>query len=351
MCEKQLRLCVRLRNFIYMKEGVFLQIDQSLFNARYIYLDWNVIKYMKEPRLKKGGLDEEFRNMVFKLKKKYKFPYSFAHIKDRANRYSKEHDNKVREDFEFAETVNDSICVGINEDRPILVRETMQVCFEEYLSESPKELLSIDESFPFSFSVDMDKMDETHPMYEFLRERGGEISAKSMDEFLQELASVIFEDNSKYKSLRDYITKLDFEHGIDRKYSFRELIYLDKLLYHIFPFLDSFKDNESTLLKKWRGIANRWFSFNSKILRMDLLLIQGYLLLDMHPLFKEKLKNGKNTLDNIIRDGNHCFYASKAQYFVSEDEDTRIKTAFLYRAYGIKTKVVSEQEFLNCFQV
>ena len=68
-----MRLCVLLRNFnIVKKEGVFLQIDKTLLNARYIYLDWNVIKYMKEPRLDKGGLDKEFKNTVIKLKKKYK---------------------------------------------------------------------------------------------------------------------------------------------------------------------------------------------------------------------------------------------------------------------------------------
>ena len=328
-----------------------MQIDGTLLDARYIYLDWNVIKYMKEPRLNKGELDEEFKNTVFKLKKKYKFPYSFAHIQDRANRYSEEHCDKVREDFEFAETVNDTICVGINKDIPVLVKETMQTCFDRYLSEVPKELSLIDNSFPFSFNVNMDKIDKTHAMYEFLRERGGEISSKSMDEFLQGLYSVIFQDNSKYKNLRDYVNNFDFEHGMNQEYSFGELIFLDQLLYHLFPFLDSFKDDESTLLKKWTRIADRWFSLNNKEPRRDLVLIQGYSLLDMHPLFKEKLKKGKNTLDNIVRDGNHCFYASKAKYFVSEDENTRIKTAFLYKAYGIKTKVVNEQEFLNCFQV
>ena len=202
----------------------------------------------------------------------------------------------------------------------------------------------------FGFNVNIDKIDETHPMYEFLRERNGEISSKGMEEILQGLYSTIFQDNRKYKQLRDYVNNFDFEYAKDQEYSFEELIYFDKLLYHIFPFLDSFKDDESTLLKKWSSIANHWFSLNNMELEMDVLLIQGYSLLDMHPLFKEKLKRGKNTLDNIIRDGNHCFYASRAQYFISEDENTRIKTAFLYRAYGIKTKVVSEQEFLNYVQ-
>ncbi len=115
--------------------------------------------------------------------------------------------------------------------------------------------------------------------------------------------------------------------------------------------MDSFQDDIDTLAKKWPRIAEYWFSLNNKDLSQDLLLIQGYTLLDMHPLFKEKLKKGKNTLDNIVRDGNHCFYAAKAQYFVSEDEYTRQKVAFLYKAYGIKTKVVNEEGFLNCFEI
>ena len=125
-----------------------MQKDETLLNAKYIYLDWNVIKYMKEPRLNKGELDKEFKDTVFKLKKKYKFPYSYAHIKDRANRYLEEYHEQVKEGFEFAETVNDTICVGIDRDRLILVKETMQTCFNEYLPKLRKEVSSIDGSFP-----------------------------------------------------------------------------------------------------------------------------------------------------------------------------------------------------------
>lgn len=71
----------------------------------------------------------------------------------------------------------------------------------------------------------------------------------------------------------------------------------------------------------------------------------------MHPLFGEKLKKNKNTLDNIIRDGNHVYYASEADFFVSEDETTRKKTSFMYEAFDIRTKVVSEKEFLSCYNI
>lgn len=70
-------------------------------------------------------------------------------------------------------------------------------------------------------------------------------------------------------------------------------------------------------------------------------------MLDFHPLFSEKLKANKNTLDNIIRDSNHVYYASEAEYFISEDKNTRVKTKFIYEVFDIATKVVSEKEFLE----
>ena len=87
----------------------------------------------------------------------------------------------------------------------------------------------------------------------------------------------------------------------------------------------------------------------SKELSLELLLTNGYGLLELHPNFNDKLKKNKNTLDNIVRDSNHAYYASEAYYFVSEDENTRKKISFLYKVYGIKTKVVSEEEFIMHF--
>lgn len=75
-----------------------------------------------------------------------------------------------------------------------------------------------------------------------------------------------------------------------------------------------------------------------------------YIYLDWNVIkYMKEPRLDKGNLDNIIIDGNNCLYASKGQYFVSEDAYTRKKTAFLYSAYDIKTKVVSEAEFLNYF--
>ena len=335
-----------------MKEDFNTKTNNVLLRSRYIYLDWNVFKYMKEPRIDKGELDEQFKSLVFKLKKKYKFPFSHAHIKDRANHYSIEHYEKVKEDFEFAETITDSICVGIFEDEPVLCMESMQKCFDKYISDEKSNYINIVNSLPFSISVDMGKLDKDHPMYDFLKEKQGLLSSESMDGFLQDMFQHIFSDSNRYKKMRNYVERIDLKNNLEQAYSYSEAMYLNKLLFYMYPFIDSFQDNEETLKKKWPQIAERWFSLNlTSPLRKDQLLIQGYTLLDMHPLFKEKMKKGKNTLDNIIRDGNHCFYASNGQFFVSEDDYTRRKTAFLYATYNIKTKVVSESDFMNYFEV
>lgn len=333
-----------------LKRGGKMTIDDKLLQEKYVYLDWNVFKYMKEPR--DGELDNDFKNLVFKLKRKYKFPFSYAHIKDRANRYSEEYHEKVKEDFEFVGTITDSICIGLSEDEPVLCKESMQKCFDDYIAEKKFDSIENLAVFPFSLKIDMEKLDKEHPMYEFLMENQGELSCEGMDKFLQKMYQCIFTDINTYKKMRDFIKKFDLTKDLNQRYSCDEVQILNRLLFHIYPFINSFQYDEEELKKNWQHIAKRWFSLNNTLpLAKSLLMIQGYILLDMHPLFQEKMKKGKNTLDNIIRDGNHCFYASNGQFFVSEDDYTRRKTSFLYDAYNIGTKVVSEKEFMNYFEI
>lgn len=217
---------------------------------------------MKEPRTDKGEMDKQFKELVFKLKNKYKFPFSYAHIRDRANYYSKGHYEKVKQDFEFVESISDSICVGIYAGEPALDKVSIQDCFDDYISKEEKNTLNISTSFTFSYKVDMEKLDKNNPMYDLLLESNGMINAKRMDEFLQKMYQCIFLDTVRYKKFRNYIDKIDLKNCFYKPYSYNELMQLNKLLYHLFPFIDSFQDDEEKLKKKWDHIAERWFSLN-----------------------------------------------------------------------------------------
>lgn len=87
-----------------------MRIDE-LCQDKYIYLDWNVVKNMINPRNDKKELDEEMKRIIYFLRKKYKFPYSHGHIKDRANHYDEKYREDVKADFSFFESITDSFCL------------------------------------------------------------------------------------------------------------------------------------------------------------------------------------------------------------------------------------------------
>lgn len=131
-----------------------MKSNETLINAKYVYLDWNGFKYMKEPRKDKKELDLQFQETVIKLKKKYKFPFIFAHIRDRANHYSEEYYDKVREDFDFVKKISESVCVRVHESTPTLGIESIQERFEDYLTEIKSENFNIKNTFLFSLHVE-----------------------------------------------------------------------------------------------------------------------------------------------------------------------------------------------------
>lgn len=74
----------------------------------------------------------------------------------------------------------------------------------------------------------------------------------------------------------------------------------------------------------------------------------SYALLDIHPLFQEKM-NSKNKLDNMVRDLKLICYASSGEYLITEDKKCYEKAKFIYQVYGYKTKVVKINEFIYRF--
>ena len=323
---------------------------------KYIYLDWNVYKYIKTPRLEekdKAGHDIAMKALVEKLSEKYCFPYSEGHIKDAANKYNRQ---MVISDFESAEKVNHQECIGFRYLGTQLVFDTqkkpMIEFFDEYIKNEtiPSTAVKNHENIT-AFSVDMSKISIDHPLYDFLQSNNGIMDSKKLDSYLDSMFDELFTGTALYKKLRAYVEKLNTQDMLNQTMSFDARLMLDRYLYFMIPFLDASSDNEEELMKKWPDIVYRYLKMSKPNPPIDMQLIQGYTLLDMHPLFRETLKNKKNTLDNIVRDGTHCFYASKAQYFVSEDVMTRKKINFIYKAYGIKTKVVSEAEFLSMVEV
>ncbi len=320
----------------------------------YIYLDWNIIKYMKEPRLDRHDDDQQMMKTVLRLKKKYIFPFSDGHMQDRLNNFSEAHIDQIKEDFNFLKQISDNYAVGFTAEGEITIGlHDIDIALNERIEELKKprtaETISTHTAFP-TIRVDMERLSVDHPMYEHLKKCDGILNTERMDEFLLSIYNSIFTDNQVYKRFRTFVSKENISEDIfEKSYSPDQIPLLNKLLCHLFPFIESFSYDEDKLSSNWKHIILSWASFNNPNKTQEQLINLSYGLLDIHPLFQEKLKGKKNTLDNIRRDGINCMLASRAAYFVSEDSFTREKAKFIYKAFGINTKVVSESEFLSIF--
>ena len=180
----------------------------------------------------------------------------------------------------------------------------------------------------------------------FLSSHQAKLSPLLMQEFLVELYNSIFTDGFLYKKFRNYIENHKQEllnPLLKNSDSFSSIISRQ-----CYAYIKSFDFSVEELEKNWKEIAYNFFypNFGSNV-PLGVLLSHGYMLLEMHPLFHDKLSKNKNNLGNILRDSNHLFFASKADYLLSEDKHFREKAKFIYKVYGINTLVVSEEEFLK----
>lgn len=307
---------------------------EDIIEKPYILLDWNVIKYLKTPREKYKHLDENCMEIITKIKSKYAFPFCEAHFKDLAQSYSENNKDLVNSDLEFLKNISGEIVLGMDENNKfIMTRHSVYDMFNGIISEKEcKPSISPNINPQLSFNVDMEKLDINHPLKDMLQNSNGVYTPGILANWMNELFDKFFDEIDDYKKLRNYIPKLKQDiinncgKGIDTQYE-------KKLLNHINPFLDSITiDDENKLATIWKDVVYEWITMkydkNTNINPGEL-LTTGYSLLDLHPLFREKLKK-KNKLSNIVRDSKMILYASESKYFVTEDKNSRKKAEFLF---------------------
>ena len=327
----------------------------DIIDSPYIYIDWNVVKYMKEPRSNCIRMDNECRETIYKLKRKYKFPFSEAHIQDRASKFREEYRDKVIEDFMFFGGISDNLVIGRCEEKDKFIMQyyNPMKMFNDEVEKIENKVKQDNLYTPQgTFQADMSKIGEDHPLYEMLKANNGLYTPTAMNDYIEKMFDKIFSDANEYKRFRNYIGKVNIDKNelLNQQSNLGDMLYAQYLYNHMQEFVKSMQYNREELKQNWENITKEYLSMSSTTnLSKEKSLIQGYMLLEMHPIFYDQLKNKKNTLDNIRRDAMHVYYASEAKYFISEDLHTREKTKFLYEVYNIKTKVVSEEEFLEYF--
>ena len=312
---------------------------------KFILLDWNIVKALKSPH------NDKERDLMFllqKLQKKYATPFCESHLRDLKKGYSADTKPLVDDDLNFLGTLSRNTALIINESGDITTYSPVdpKSAFAQLLSKSLDNNspdLSTVNIPPYEFFVDFSALADDHPLKELLGTTNGACTPAIINAFLKEKYDDIFFDKNTYKIFRNYTPKVLNDITMNSPEMF------DKFSLAL-PFYEALKLPEDKLVDVWKNVTESWLKQSlGETIPFGTHLTCAYTMLDMHPAFYDDLKKKKNTLDNITRDANMIYYASFAEYLITEDKECYRKAKFIFKAFDIKTKVMKISEFLATF--
>lgn len=323
-----------------------------------IMLDWNVIKYLKQPEkikeLEKKEKVEILNKILAKLKYRGdKIPFCKSHLADLRKSFSLENENLVKEDLKFLENLSD--CYYIDHEHKLgkanlIENEEYKKYFEDIKAQEERDIKFIAPLENLNYEFEKSEIEKNPLFSDLVDENDEKIKYSKILEYLNTIPTDFMNGTIEYKKLRERIkvVKKYIESNWDNLSSSAKIEYTK----YSKSFFDSLEcESEDELSKIWKeNVKNYISSGNSNITDMNLMSI-AYVMLDFHPLFKnEKMKNkNKNKFTNIVYDANIVYFASGCDIFITEDERCYKKSKFLFKAFNIKTKVYKISEFVNKF--
>ena len=323
---------------------------EDVCGKKYIYLDWNVFKYIKEPRKEKETLDKNVKEIVIRTRSKFVYPFAEAHLRDRVNNYKPEYEKKVEEDLAFVEDISEGYCLAYRLDKKRIqpIKLSIKEVFKQVISLSNKPLdLSLVYPEMIPFEINKNELENDDWVRGFLPSEKGVLDRNAMTELVDRIFGECFASKDTYNMVRRQAWK---RRQSKEEGSINDIYYNDtqKKLENLISCYES--GDEDYIVQNWKKAIIDAISIHypKEAISEEGLISGAYCMLDWHPWFRDKLGK-KNTFSNIVRDAKHVWYASQAHIFVTEDEHTRKKCKVLYKAFEIKTKVLSMEEF--CQQI
>lgn len=278
-----------------------------MFTKEYIYLDWNVVKLIKNCQ------NNDFNIIVDNLKSKYIIPYSFAHLCDLQKKISKDTLDYIIDDIQFLSNLSNSNMIGIYKNDFDISKQDINIKFTEVTNYNKKiyNILSehvLDDIYKIGFK-------------EYFKV---ETNQKHFTNFMKLALDRFNSDHKAFKQIRKELSELFKE-----KYDIYEL-----------------KNNESDY-EKFR-LSVKEHMIKDGLDTEDSLLTIGtaYGLLEYFTPYKEKLTK-KSSFSNIYNDGDHLKYAMNAKYYITKDKSSIKKINYLSKIYNINCKVFSPEQFVK----
>lgn len=311
-------------------------------SRNYIYLDWNVIQYLKHGRVADGKFDAvKFKLFMQELKGKYLFPASEGHLRDLSASFKMENWPRIEEDLSFLAEISEGFMLAICPDEKIIaVKADVNAEFKKIINESkaqPNYTITGD-----SYRVDMNKLSRESLFRPFLEKNNGVLDAVVMGNAL-EMVFDSMDDSDFYKRFRSEVESVRAVFGNQESIINIESIYFKNLeaIFKIWEISDA-----EDLMRNFNRILSSFLSINGRVLedmKRGEKIEVAYSLLDYSPLFRDRV-NKKNRPSNMHRDVKNLFFASDGKYYVTEDDATYKKSRFITRLLNLPVRVVKMDE-------
>jgi len=311
----------------------------------YIYLDWNVIQGMKRKE------NKELIEVLKRIKNKYNFPISIAHMEDLARTKGTKEKTRsefIEEDIEYAENLSGFNVIDI--DYKIINYQLERLLEDVELN--AKNNLSEDVEFDFNsfgdneFSIDIENVSKSNPLFNLIKENNNILDSRVLDKLFSDIYNNI--DNPTYiKNFRDEAvkTKDNFKRNKDTVLNQNSEFFNGLISFIDFmkdDKMDSIERNFEKTLKSFLSISNKTIEKTDK---RDLIQII-YAILDFNPKFREKI-NKKNKPSNQTRDLNHFHFAIKSKYYITQDGPHAKKSNFISNYLNFNVNALTIEEFLK----
>ncbi|MDC4899456.1 hypothetical protein NQ997_06350 [Acinetobacter baumannii] len=162
---------------------------------------------MKHSIVKDSINGVEFLNLVNKLKKKYRFPFSEGHLCDLAISFSPSNLENVKSDLLFINSLSSNYALGIDENEKIIPINMVDIykLFNEIVMEVQGDL-NINVSGD-SHIIDMELLPQNDLFRPFLEKNNGVLDSDVMKNLMEQIWDSM-DDPDFYKKFRNQVSKL-----------------------------------------------------------------------------------------------------------------------------------------------
>lgn len=319
-----------------------------------IYLDWNVISNLKQPKF------QYIKKFIEQYKSYLQFPYTPAHFSDFMKSYQPDNEY-FYQDLKTLEYLSDNNFMLWEKD-----------CVHPY-NHSPKKYFdSIKNNEKISDFFDIDRLlkeiddsatkigvSKLGGLVKSLLQRqpvGMDISEKDKDLMKNKFPEIKLNSKNMWDLIKD-MSPIMKNFTFDRNYykNFRKKMTenVEKLdpnsgnwdYDQVIKNIDTFLINANSEMTFLDYVANSFKFVNGQISSYSF-YVSAYLLLDFIGYKRDTLPKATDNFLNINTDAEHSFYGANCDYFVVDDKKLRIKSKVLYSQFNVSTKVIESNEFI-----